>query len=120
VVRGGVVAYATELKSDLLDVDERLLAEVGAVDEDVARRMAEGVRARLGADYGVATTGVAGPDPQDGKPPGTVHVAVAGPEGTVVLSPVLRGDRDRIRRATVTHALELLRRCLLGLPPPSL
>lgn len=120
VLRGGVVAYATELKADLLDVDEQLLADVGAVDEQVARRMAEGVRVRLGADYGVATTGVAGPDAQDGKVPGTVHVAVAGPEGTVVLSPVLRGDRERIRAATVTHALELLRRSLRGLPPPTL
>lgn len=77
--RGSVTAYATELKARLLDVDPALLAEHGAVDPRVAREMAAGVRTRLGADWGLATTGVAGPDPQDGKPVGTVYVAVAGP-----------------------------------------
>lgn len=119
-VRGGVVVYATELKAELAGVDEELLEREGAVHPEVARQLAEGVRRRLGTDYGVATTGVAGPDPQDGKAPGTVHVAVAGPAGTTVLSPVLWGDRDRIRAATVVHALELLRRALRGLPPPAL
>jgi CDP-diacylglycerol--glycerol-3-phosphate 3-phosphatidyltransferase len=68
--RGGVVAYATELKSELLGVDAALLAARGPVDPDVAVAMAEGVRERLGATWGLATTGVAGPDPQDGHPPG--------------------------------------------------
>ena len=76
VVRGGVVAYMTDLKASLLGVDEALLARVGPVDPDVAAAMARGVAVRLGADYGVATTGVAGPDPQDGHPVGEVHVAV--------------------------------------------
>jgi nicotinamide-nucleotide amidase len=116
--RGGVVAYATPLKAELLGVEPDLLARVGAVDVEVARAMAEGVRTRLGAGYGVATTGVAGPDPQDGHEPGTVHVAVAGPAGTVAVSPQLRGDRARIRVQTVTYALDLLRRTLSGLPPP--
>jgi nicotinamide-nucleotide amidase len=78
-VRGGVVAYATELKHRLLDVDAGLLARNGPVDPDVAAQMALGVRERLGADWGLATTGVAGPDPQDGVEPGRVYVGIAGP-----------------------------------------
>src|SRR6476646_10184208 len=77
VVRGSVVAYATELKAQVLGVDPELLASGGAVQAEVARQMATGVCRVLGADIGVATTGVAGPDPQDGHPVGTVFVAVA-------------------------------------------
>ncbi|MFC8294018.1 nicotinamide-nucleotide amidohydrolase family protein [Streptomyces sp. NPDC057242] len=77
--RGSVTAYATALKHELLGVDAALLAERGAVDPEVASQMAAGVRVRLGADWGIATTGVAGPEPQDGQPVGTVYVAVAGP-----------------------------------------
>jgi nicotinamide-nucleotide amidase len=117
-VLGGVVAYATDLKAALLDVDPDLLAREGAVHPEVAAQMATGVRARSGATYGAAVTGVAGPDPQDGRPPGVVHVAVAGPDGVIVHSPVLRGDRERIRVQAVVHTLELLRRALLGLAPP--
>ncbi|MEV7195632.1 CinA family protein [Streptomyces sp. NPDC093510] len=80
VFRGSVTAYATELKRDVLGVDGTLLDERGAVDPEVARQMADGVRKVLGADWGLATTGVAGPDPQDGQPVGTVYVAVAGPD----------------------------------------
>jgi nicotinamide-nucleotide amidase len=116
VFAGGVTVYATELKAKLLGVDPDLLAARGAVDAEVARQLAAGVRARLGTTYGVATTGVAGPDPQDGNPPGTVHVAVAGPDRTLVRSPRLAGDRDRIRRLTVVHALDLLRSGLAGGP----
>lgn len=108
VYRGGVVAYATELKHQLLGVDAGLLARVGAVDAEVAGAMAQGVRDRLGADYGVATTGVAGPDPQDGHPPGTVWVAIAGPSGTSVVAasvPEPVGDRAAVRRLTVASAL---------------
>ena len=71
-------------------MDPVLLDARGAVDPDVARAMARGVRARLGADVGLATTGVAGPDPQDGHPAGTVHVAVSTPDGTQVRSLRLR------------------------------
>ncbi|WP_443060777.1 CinA family protein [Streptomyces sp. NBC_00448] len=106
--RGSVTAYATELKHEILGVDAALLAERGAVDPDVARGMAEGVRHRLGADWGVATTGVAGPTPQDGQPVGTVFVAVAGPSGAVVVPLRLPGDRGTIRRASVAAVLELL------------
>lgn len=106
--RGSVTAYATALKHELLGVDATLLAERGAVDPLVARAMAEGVRDRLGADWGVATTGVAGPDPQDGQPVGAVFVAVAGPDGAVVTPLRLTGDRHEIRRTSVAAVLELL------------
>ncbi|WP_328916542.1 MULTISPECIES: CinA family protein [unclassified Streptomyces] len=108
--RGSVTAYATALKHELLGVDASLLAARGAVDAQVAREMAEGVRDRLGADWGASTTGVAGPDPQDGQPVGTVYVAVAGPDGTVVSSLRLTGDRTAIRTSSVTALLELLAR----------
>ncbi|WP_419998378.1 CinA family protein [Streptomyces boninensis] len=107
--RGSVTAYATDVKRDVLGVPGELLAERGAVDSDVARRMAAGVRWRLGADWGLATTGVAGPEPQDGQPVGTVFAAVAGPQGharTVRLD--LAGDRRTIREAAVSEALGLL------------
>jgi len=81
--RGGVVVYATELKAELLGVDVGMLAAHGPVYAPVAAAMAEGVRKRLGATVGLATTGVAGPGPQDGQPAGTVHIAVslAGEDG---------------------------------------
>ncbi|GAA2147893.1 CinA family protein [Kitasatospora kazusensis] len=106
--RGSVTAYATEVKASVLGVDEGLLAVRGPVDPVVARQMAEGVRRLLGATYGVATTGVAGPEPQDGQPVGTVHLAVAGPTGSLVASPLLSGCRATIREAAVAGALELL------------
>lgn len=107
VLRGGVVAYATDLKAGLLGVDRELLAQRGAVDPDVAVAMAAGVAQRLGADVGLATTGVAGPDPQDGRPPGTVHVAVVTPVTSRVSSATLPGDRAAIRAATVREVLTL-------------
>jgi nicotinamide-nucleotide amidase len=106
--RGGVVVYATELKATLAGVSAPLLAERGPVDPDVAAALAEGVLARCGADWGLATTGVAGPDPQDGKPVGLVYVAVAGPGGTEVRRLDLNGDRAAIRVTTVTEVLRLL------------
>jgi nicotinamide-nucleotide amidase len=109
VVRGGVVAYATELKATLLGVDAGLLADAGPIHPDVARGMADGVRTRLGAAVGISTTGVAGPDPQDGHAPGEVWLGFAvGAEVTAVgLS--LGGDRAAIRRDTVTESLSRLR-----------
>lgn len=109
VFRGGVVAYATEIKASVLGVDAGLLARVGAVDPDVADAMAEGVARVLGADYGVATTGVAGPDPQDGHPVGEVWVSVVGPDAGPATSIGLELDpalgRDGIRRAALAEAL---------------
>lgn len=113
--RGSVTAYATDLKQRLLGVDGALLAEQGAVDPEVARQLATGVRDRLGADWGVSTTGVAGPAPQDGRPVGTVYVAVAAPgsERAVALRMFAQGDRAEIRVASVRTALTALRDALV-------
>lgn len=108
VFRGGVVAYATDLKAALLGVPASLLAARGAVDPAVAGAMAEGVRERLGAAVGAATTGVAGPDPAEGKPRGTVHVAVSAGGGRVTRTLTLAGDRQQIRHDTVQRCLSLL------------
>jgi len=106
--RGGVVAYATELKAEALGVDVAVLKAHGPVYAPVAAAMAEGVRKRLQATIGVATTGVAGPDPQNGYPPGTVHIAVSLADDTVVRTIALVGNRDEIRRLTVERVLGLL------------
>ncbi|MEU3264290.1 CinA family protein [Streptomyces bacillaris] len=107
--RGSLTAYATALKGEILGVDGTLLAERGAVDPEVARQMAAGVRRALGADWGIATTGVAGPEPQDGQPVGTVYVAVAGPYGVEKVSALrLNGSRADIRKESVRSVLELL------------
>ncbi|HEV2346519.1 MAG TPA: CinA family protein [Actinocrinis sp.] len=119
VFRGSVTAYATDLKASVLGVDAALLAEVGAVHAEVARQMAEGVRRVCRADVGVATTGVAGPAPQDGRPVGTVFVAVAGPDsaqteqrafGCLEADSAL--DRARIQRLSTSAALRLTLRHL--------
>lgn len=110
--RGGVQVYASDLKATLAGVPEEVLAEHGPVSAETASAMAAGVRARLGATWGVAATGVAGPDPQDGHPPGTVHLAVSGPDGTVARSLRLPGDRQRVRALAVVTALHLLWRRL--------
>lgn len=109
VLRGGVVSYATEVKASVLGVDRALLDRVGAVDADVARQMARAASRVLGSDWGVATTGVAGPDPQDGKAVGTVFVAVAGPAGSKVREHHFHGDRAAVREAAVRAALDVLR-----------
>ncbi|MFJ6197158.1 CinA family protein [Micromonospora sp. NPDC092111] len=108
VYRGGLVTYATDVKAQLADVPEELLAARGPVDPDVAVALAEGGRRRCGADWGLATTGVAGPEPQAGKPVGLVYVAAAGPAGAAVRRLDLDGERDHIRDTAVTEALRLL------------
>ncbi len=118
--RGGLVAYSTDLKTRLLGVDPALLRARGAVDPEVAAQMALGVRHRLGASYGVATTGVAGPEPQDGVPVGTVHLAVAGPAAAAGHVLQLRGTRDQIRQAVVVGALQALLEALLEAGPDPL
>lgn len=116
--RGAVVAYATELKTSLLDVDPDVLRRHGAVHPEVAAAMARGVAARLEATYGLATTGVAGPDAAAGRPPGEVYVALAGPgiggSGERVLSLQLVGSRDDVRRETVRRALAFAAEELAG------
>ena len=114
VVRGAVVAYATELKAQVLGVDPQLLATGGAVQAEVARQMATGVCRALGADVGVATTGVAGPDPQDGRAVGTVFVAVSAQGRVHVRELGLSGDRGTIRASTVAAALALLGETVAG------
>ena len=114
VVRGGVVAYATDVKVSTLGVDAALVARVGAVDPDVAAQMAVGVASLLGADLAVACTGVAGPDPQDGHAPGEVYVAVWSKGESVVERLDLAGTRDQVRAATVDRALALLLRIVVG------
>jgi nicotinamide-nucleotide amidase len=106
--RGAVVAYATSLKTALLGVSASLLAEHGPVHSDVAAAMASGVRTRLDATYGLATTGVAGPGPADGQPAGTVFVAVDGPGRSTVVRLGLAGDRPQVRAASVREVLSLL------------
>ena len=108
VFRGGIVAYAADLKRSLLGVPAGLLDRVGTVHPDVALAMARGARDRLAAVVAVATTGVAGPDPADGQPVGTVHIAVCTPARAIHRELALSGSRAQIRDATVKHVLNLL------------
>lgn len=117
VFRGGVVTYATDSKADILGVDPALLAERGAVDPQVATQMAIGARRLFGADVAMSTTGVAGPQGQDGKLPGQVYVAVSTPTLTQVRELCLHGDRTAVRRATVQAALTLGASVLVGDSP---
>jgi PncC family amidohydrolase len=110
---GGVVTYATELKHALLDVPERIIDEYGVVSAECARAMASGVCALSGATYGLATTGVAGPGEQEGKPAGTVFVGIAGPGVLEVVSLELSGGRQGIQDAATRHAFEAFEAVLL-------
>jgi nicotinamide-nucleotide amidase len=113
--RGSVVSYASEVKFDVLGVPKGPV-----VSEEAAIAMAEGARRVLGADVGLSITGVAGPDPQDDQPPGTVFVGVARPDRkTDVVAFTVPGDRDRVRQYATIAALDLLRRTVGsdGSPP---
>ena len=111
VLRGGVVVYATDLKSTLGSVDPEVLAAHGPVAAATAEQLAVGAATTCSADWGVGLTGVAGPDPQDGHPVGTVFLGIAGPEGTEVVRLRLAGDRWTVRLAAVEAAVsELIRR----------
>jgi PncC family amidohydrolase len=105
----GIVAYANESKMERLGVREETLIAHGAVSEEVACEMAEGVRAVLGADWGISTTGIAGPtgDTED-KPLGLVYYAVAGRGGTEVRRQVFEGDRLDVKRASARAVMDLL------------
>ncbi|GAA1992556.1 CinA family protein [Catenulispora subtropica] len=108
VFRGSVTAYATDAKASVLGVDAALLAREGAVDAEVARQMATGVRRLFGAEVGLATTGVAGPTEQDGKPVGLVYVACSFADfAPVAVELRLDGDRETIRAETVLRTLAL-------------
>lgn len=116
VFLGSIVAYQTALKASLLGVSAELLEEVGAVDAQVAAQMAAGVRAKLAADLslplafvvGVSTTGVAGPDPQDGKPLGRVFIALDAESSSTVKQFDFIGDRAGIRSQTIAAAIGIL------------
>ena len=123
VYRGGLITYATDLKAHLAGVDRRMLERHGAVSAQTARQMALGAARVCGADWGLATTGVAGPGPQEGRRPGTVFVSVTRPaldrgceggpgHGPDVEQLDLAGGRDRIRRLSVAALLSLFERRL--------
>ena len=117
-VLGGITAYANSAKEQLLDVPAELLAAHGAVSPGVAAALAEGVRARFGADVGVGITGIAGPGGGTAdKPVGTVHLCVVGPDGRQARSLRLPGSRSAVRARSVVMAMHLLRVLLLGGPP---
>ena len=107
-LRGGVVVYATDLKTELAGVPADLLARHGPVSSQTAVALAEGVRDRCGASWGVGLTGVAGPDPVDGHAPGRVYLGIADGERTDVHELDLAGDRAAVRVAAVLTALEAL------------
>jgi len=105
---GGVVAYATSVKEAVLGVSEALVAEHGVVSSECAVAMARGAVAATGATWGIGTTGVAGPDPQEGHPPGTVHVGLVGPGVSTALALELVGGREAIQDRTCAEALSAL------------
>jgi nicotinamide-nucleotide amidase len=103
---GGVVTYATELKASMLDIDPGLIEEHGVISPQCAKAMASGVRAVTGATFGVSTTGVAGPAEQEGRPPGTVFVGIAGPGLVEAVALELTGKRQQIQDRTCREAIE--------------
>ena len=109
---GGVVTYATELKKSMLEVPQEVIDEHGVVSAECARAMASGIKAFTGASFGVATTGVAGPTEQEGKPVGTVFVGIAGPGLIEAVELDLDGDRGEITAQTVMEAAKALGRIL--------
>ncbi|MGE0137091.1 MAG: competence/damage-inducible protein A [Ilumatobacteraceae bacterium] len=110
VLRGSIVSYASEVKFDLLGVDQGPV-----VSERAAAQMAEGARRVLGADVGLALTGVAGPTEQDGMPVGTLCIGVALPDATITRTVRLPGARDQMRQMSVITALDLVRRELIAI-----
>ncbi|MEV7663931.1 nicotinamide-nucleotide amidohydrolase family protein [Paenarthrobacter sp. NPDC089316] len=108
MLQGGVVAYQNSVKTHVLGVPEDLLAVVGSVDGGVAEAMADGARRACAADVGISTTGVAGPDPHDGKDVGTVFIGVASAQGVASFEYSFAGDRQSIREQACEAALARL------------
>lgn len=108
VLQGGIVAYNNSIKHRLLGVSADTLAARGAVDSETAQQMATGVRQRFTADIGISTTGVAGPEPSEGKAVGIVFIALATADTTVAKLLRFDGNRDQIRTATVAAGLQLV------------
>lgn len=111
---GGVVSYATSVKVSVLHVSEEIVAEHGVVSAQCAAAMAEGARELLGTTYALATTGVAGPTNQEGKPVGHVWIAGAGPDGSRAQFLALTGDRAAIQEGSCRGALSVLDAMLRG------
>jgi nicotinamide-nucleotide amidase len=111
---GGVVVYSDALKTSLAGVPAELIAEHGAVSAEVAKALAEGIRARTGASIGVGITGIAGPTgATESKPIGLVHMAVSDAQGCDQVERTFRGDRQRVREWAAQQALDMVRRRLL-------
>lgn len=111
--RGGIVAYADDVKTELAGVRQDLLARFGAVSDQVARAMAEGARETVGTDIGVGITGIAGPGGATAaKPVGIVYIAVAGPGWTRSERLALAGNRAAVRWQSAQAALDLVRHSL--------
>ncbi|WP_051407317.1 CinA family protein [Nocardia sp. CNY236] len=110
VLRGGLIVYATDLKRDLAGVDASVLTADGPVAARTAEQLAVGARTRCGSTWGIGLTGVAGPDPQDGHPVGTVFVGIAGPDHNEVHRLKLPGNRWTIRIEAVHAAVRALLR----------
>ncbi len=111
-VRGGVVAYMTEVKNTVVGVDAQLLQRHGAVSAPTALALAQQARLMFGSTWAIATTGVAGPTEQEGKPVGLVFAAAAGPDTEAVTELRLNGDRVRIREQSCAAAIGVLHRLL--------
>lgn len=109
---GGAVVYSAAAKQRLADLPDEVLAEHGTVSRRTTEALAVGIRERLGADVGVATTGVAGDAPVEDRPPGTIIWAIATEDGVRSWERVLPGDREAVRRRLAAAALEALRRAL--------
>jgi nicotinamide-nucleotide amidase len=116
---GSAVCYSPASKREVLRVSEETIGGPGVVSEECAKEMARGARRIYGADLGLAVTGVAGPEPHDGKPPGTVCVGLANMEGDRSRSFRAPGDRYQVRKWAEQAALDLLRRHVEGLPEPA-
>jgi nicotinamide-nucleotide amidase len=111
---GGIVTYSPDLKIEM-GVPREVIERYGVISEETARAMAHAVRERLHADYGLGITGVAGPEKQEDKPVGTVHIAIEGPQGVVTgMGPGWRASREDVKRLSVLAALNLLRLHLEG------
>lgn len=109
VFKGAVISYANEVKTALLGVEADTLSKEGAISEEVALQMAEGARAALMVDFAVSTTGIAGPDGgSEGKPVGTVWIAVAGKGKRSATLHHFSGTRNEIRQAATKAALQNL------------
>lgn len=112
VFLGSIVSYSDASKTKFLGIPKRLLNKSTAVSEVVAKNMAESVRKEFGSDFGIATTGVAGPGKAYGQKAGTVWVAISSKKETITIELALSGDRNEIRKATIESALACLSRIL--------